>query len=437
MGDHESLWRRLRGGGAGGAARRRCLACICALLSGAVAASAVGGRDVALTSSTPVLPSAVAGLAGPASGGWTPPSPYSSPSSSPSLAASTTPSSSATAPRSATRRPSPTPKPSAATRNKYVWPFAATSIWNMPIGSRSLFIPANLAPRTHKDLAADPDIIVMDPTAPMTTIEYSGAGWSGSNRCPGGGTLASAPIPPGFTVASDGQNDTLAAVMPDGRTVVQGEPFARCASGGPATLLTLSPAADLYGNGILGGHGGSGLSSFGGAIRLGELVPGGSIRHALAIDLNGATDLFPQGYRWPAIRHDACAPGCYGGTVPALRMGALLALPTSMSIGSLGLETEPGRMLAWTLQNYGAYVVDDAARSVFAVCTEEGPSGSMVAQFQQAWGFPFEAPAGTGTPWSHDISAIFSHLAVVANNGPSSIGGGGTPLQPLAPPIGN
>jgi hypothetical protein len=32
---------------------------------------------------------------------------------------------------------------------------------------------------------------------------------------------------------------------------------------------------------------------------------------------------------------------------------------------------------------------------------------------------------------------ILANLAVVTNNGPLSIGGGGSPLQPLAPPIGN
>jgi len=30
---------------------------------------------------------------------------------------------------------------------------------------------------------------------------------------------------------------------------------------------------------------------------------------------------------------------------------------------------------------------------------------------------------------------IFKALYIVANNGPNSIGGGGTPLVPLAPPI--
>jgi hypothetical protein len=39
------------------------------------------------------------------------------------------------------------------------------------------------------------------------------------------------------------------------------------------------------------------------------------------------------------------------------------------------------------------------------------------------------------TPWGNDMLILFHALYLVDNNGPSSIGGGGTPVQPLAPPI--
>ena len=330
--------------------------------------------------------------------------------------------------------PGPTP-----IRNKFLWPFASTSIWNMPIGSGAVYVPAHIAAPTIQTLISDQDIIVMDPSAPLMALVHNGAGWGGGNRCTAGGaTLASVPMPTDFIVPSNGHNDALAVVMPDGQTVVQGQPFARCAAAAIGTVLALAPSDNLYGAGILGAHGGSGLSSLGGTIRLNELVPGGEIRHALKVNLDAAADLYPSpGFRWPAIRHDSCAPGCYGGSVPALEMGSLLAIPAGVNITALGLETAPGRMLAWTLQNYGAYVADNTARSVFSIETEDGPNGAVVNQFQQTWGYPFQAPAGSGTPWSHDINVILANLAVVANNGPASIGGGGTPLQPLAPPIGN
>jgi hypothetical protein len=309
----------------------------------------------------------------------------------------------------------------------------------MPIGKGAVYVPAHIAPPTIQTLTSDQDIIIMDPTAPLTPLVHNGAGWGGGNRCTASGApLISVPIPADFMVSSNSHNNALAVVMPDGQTVIQGQPFARCTPGGPATALSLAPSDNLYTSGILGAHGGSGLSSLGGTIRLNELVAGGEIRHALKVNVDAATDLFPSpGFRWPAIRHDSCAPACYGGTVPAVEMGSLLAIPASVNINALGLETAPGRMLAWTLQNYGAYIADNTARSVFSIETEESPSGSVVTQFQQTWGYPFQAAAGSSTPWSHDINVILANLAVVANNGPASIGGGGTPLQPLAPPIGN
>jgi hypothetical protein len=361
-------------------------------------------------------------------------------SSVPTSGATPTAGSTASATARPTATPGPTPRPAPpGTRNKFLWPFASTSIWNMPIGRGAVYVPAHIAPPTLQTLTSDQDIIIMDPTAPLTPLAHNGSGWGGGNCCTASGTpLISVPIPADFMVSSNSHNNALAVVMPDGQTVIQGQPFARCTPGSPATALSLTPSDNLYTGGILGAHGGSGLSSLGGTIRLNELVPGGAIRHALKVNVDGATDLFPSpGFRWPAIRHDSCAPGCYGGTVSALEMGSLLAIPASVNINALGLQTAPARMLAWTLQNYGAYIADNTARSVFSVETEYSPVGAVVTQFQQTWGYPFQAAAGNGTPWSHDINVILANLAVVANNGPLSIGGGGSPLQSLAPPIGN
>jgi hypothetical protein len=39
------------------------------------------------------------------------------------------------------------------------------------------------------------------------------------------------------------------------------------------------------------------------------------------------------------------------------------------------------------------------------------------------------------TPWRRDMQKLVQALYVVNNNGPTTIGGGGTPVQALAPPI--
>lgn len=115
-------------------------------------------------------------------------------------------------------------------------------------------------------------------------------------------------------------------------------------------------------------------------------------------------------------------------------MGALLALKPDIDIESWGLKTEPARMLARAFQDYGAYIVDDPAWDVYAIMTEQSPEGRFVEEFKRAWGFDF-VDKSTTSPWALDIARIFSNLHVVANNGPNSIGGGGTPRQPLAPPF--
>ena len=44
-------------------------------------------------------------------------------------------------------------------------------------------------------------------------------------------------------------------------------------------------------------------------------------------------------------------------------------------------------------------------------------------------------PSSKATPWARDMDRLFGALAVVDNNAAGAIGGGGTPLQPPAPPL--
>src|SRR5256712_9753568 len=234
--------------------------------------------------------------------------------------------------------------------------------------------------------------------------------------------------------------------MPDGHTLTQGQPFARCTADGSATMWW-SISNDLFGTGVEGGHGGSKLSSIGGTIRLGELVPGGVIRHVMKVNLYGLYNYYydtsSHGYRWPASQADSCASTCYGGTTPALRMGSLLAIPASVNVDSLGLETGPAKILARAFQDYGAYAADDTAWSVYAIETEFGPQGRVEDEFQTAWGFSMNA-ATKGVPWARDMDRLVGVLNVVANwdasqwlagsasNGGQGLGGG-NPEGALAP----
>jgi chitodextrinase len=325
-----------------------------------------------------------------------------------------------------------------STRNPLLWPFTSTSIWNMPIGTGAAYVPSQIATPTISAMTTDITNILMTPTDPLTAIEQGPQAQSG-NRCQtGGSVLATVPIAASFVLPNDTHNEGFAAVGSDGSALVEGGRFARCTAGQPATASDAKAVGTIYGAGLTGSSGGSGLSVLGGVLRPGDLAPGTETRHALSININGETDLWRSSastcFMWPATRCDGYGPQTYGGQNPALRMGGLLAIPQNLSLSSLGLTTQAGQELAWTLQNYGGYVVNDTTRSVFATRTDS--TNSFVNQFQTEWGFPFETSGVSGSGWTADVMKIIAHLDVITNNGPSSIGGGGTPLQPLAPPLG-
>jgi len=164
------------------------------------------------------------------------------------------------------------------------------------------------------------------------------------------------------------------------------------------------------GTGWWNGRRASMIPSFAGLIRTGEIA-GGSIPHALAVTIS-PTELMQQA-TWPAYAFDHNSG--YSGTLP---MGALLAIPPSVSIASLGL-TATGKVVAKTLQSYGAYIVDRTA-----------PGG---LNFQAELGDPEIRWNG----WQNDLTIIGHHLKWVTNNSSTNLGGGGTPLAPLAPPFSN
>lgn len=329
-------------------------------------------------------------------------------------------------------------------------PFSHTSIWNMPIGSNAKYVHARLEPSLG--VSIDEDYIVLMPDETPITVYQNNAGWDPEkDRCIiEGDSLFSVPFPKSWMITSENwegptPNAGLAALLPDGRTILQSQPFAKCrpdiATSGEYQLIN---TVDIYGDGIYGSHGGSGLSAIGGTLRLHELTPtSGPIRHALKINLFANKNIYydrpTRGYRWPARQSDGYAASAYYKdrtyeSVPACRMGALLAIPPSITVESLELETRPAATIAQALQDYGGYVADDTAWDVFTFCIEWSPEGRFREVFKENWGFDcFQVNADT--PWVRDMQKIFSVLHVVDNNAPNTIGGGGEPRVPLAAPI--
>ena len=327
---------------------------------------------------------------------------------------------------------------SPASRDPIQQPFASTSIWNTPIGSEAEYIDAQIDTAAHATaevnyfytLSAD------DPLRPV----YAPGNW-GPGRSTGTQYRNIAlPIADDLLVPDatdkDTPNNAAAFLLPDGRTLIQLNPLTRDRVGGTITGWR-SAAEDLYGDGIEGGQGGSGLSSLGGTLRQGELIGDEPIRHALKVNLFGQKYFSysqpsegtsgGQGFRWPATRADDYASlSTYGGSVPELAMGSLLAIPPEITSESLGLQTEPGRKLFDAFQDYGAYVADNTNWDAHAIAVEQ----SALEEFEAYYGYDFE---GTDGLFYDDYMQLFESLHVVSNNGPDNIGGGGVPrVEPVS-----
>jgi hypothetical protein len=325
------------------------------------------------------------------------------------------------------------PAPPPVTRDKHKQPFASDSPWNMPIGQGAVYVPAGIG---ESDWVV-PEInyvYTLRSTDPVQSL-FNPASW-GPGRCDDTLEYAGIDLPiPDSLVVPDAEpdftpNNAAAFLLPDGQTFVQVNALARCDEGGPVFGIR-APDQSIYGQGIRGGQGGSGLSSVGGTLRAGELTGSAPIKHALKVTI--WCELYcsytERGFRWPATRADAYADEVYGGEVPALRMGSLLAIPPSVGVTALGLETEAGLKLFNALRDYGAYVVDDSYWDAHGIAIED----EALEEFEDEVG----AFATDGGRFYRDVQKLFEVLHVVDNNGPESVGGGGIPRQPLAPPIGN
>ncbi len=381
-----------------------------------------------------------------------------------STAASPTPTAGAAAPGEETpgmSALSPTPAPPETSsaeppvfegpRDPLLWPYPASSIWNHPRGDAARLVPFPLT-TTQRTLAPEEDVLILAPDAPPRDVHLTTAGWDPKQTRCGSATegvlVPGLPIPEGWTTDpgyfGTTPNQSAAILLADD-TLVELQPFHICPDGTPVAQYASSAwrgSSILTGGipGAIGGgsHGGSGLTAFGGTIRLGEWVPGGRIRHALKVTLDGSllsnTD---GGYRWPADRADAGYFDGYRGELPEARMGALLTLAPDFPVDALA--TEAARILARALVEYGAYVVDGAGRSTVGIAVEWGPQGRVLTEFSEEWGYSFtgrvDHAEGEHRDFLSDVVQIEAALQVVDDNGPETIGGAGDPLAPFAPPI--
>ncbi len=70
--------------------------------------------------------------------------------------------------------PAPPPSPPPATRDVWLWPFAHTSIWNMPLGSGAVFEPCNfVATKSNMGYDTEGHIITTASDPNVTILQVS------------------------------------------------------------------------------------------------------------------------------------------------------------------------------------------------------------------------------------------------------------------------
>ena len=369
------------------------------------------------------------------------------------------------------------PKP---TRNPFKWPYPPESYWNMPIGRDARLTALNmpLIANTQFKFRWEEEILTLDPSAPVQTIEAHNAAWDktrtrcGSRlgtRLVGNGTVANVdvPVPPGFITDPGGlpngylgttPNHASAHVRRNGDDIelLECQPTHICTDG---QIISQSINSWYVGDSIYtggmgqrgGSHGGSRMSAFGGTIRCHELVPGGRIPHAVKWAANTSKMCFnhdtqAECFTWPAIRADGYALSSYGSTAAAnvpreARMGMLVTLPATFDVDAL--KTEPGRIIARAFYEYGGYLVDgDADLDVFMIAVEWSNEGRVLNDFERHWGIKGFHRGADGTPsqlqkdlWA-DTDKMYMAFQVVVDNSPSTPGGAGTSRRAaLAPPL--
>ena len=305
--------------------------------------------------------------------------------------------------------------PQAATvRAAAAWPFSSDSPYNTSIGSAAAFATISSPAFSSSGGAAlnmqqwSIPVFVSSPSDPVRSF-YRGT------------TLIASGIHTPDSATPDSQSDGTLVVI-DGTKAIEMWQASKRSDGNWTASQTV--VTDLSGSNVYTGYHGiraGGMSVLGGLIRTDELA-NLDIEHALAVavDRSGLNKMVggqAVGFVWPASWADGTStPGANYGTTGNLHMGSLLAIPPSVNINNLGLSAQ-GLALAKAMQNYGAYIVETGSTNI-AYYAE--PAAASVAE------------RGLGS----QLAKLTPYLQVVTNNGPNSVGGGGTHL-PAAPPIGD
>ena len=127
----------------------------------------------------------------------------------------------------------------ATCRDRFLWPFDASSIWNTAIGSEAQYVPAGIYPHDSGDGGPPVEIHNDQEFIVNTSSSDPLADWmDDSGNFPGGCTVtgpvkAQVPLPAAFVTDCVANNNQAGILLPDQRTLLQMQPMYRQKAGGP------------------------------------------------------------------------------------------------------------------------------------------------------------------------------------------------------------
>ncbi len=282
------------------------------------------------------------------------------------------------------------------TRNNY-WSNVPTSYWFEPLPKNNKLVDSRIQPEGE---------IWNDTSRLVDTRKYKASelidmpvydslgGWKNNEQ---GDLLRTIKWPKGVEFPRvNSMNHSLTVIQPDG------------------TDMSFNKA-HVKGNKMIatdrsGAHGGSATSAAG-VITFDEmegLRQGISPSHKIQLTLWGKYLSNEEGgKKHPSMKADRGWQELYKGDVPELRMGSTLTFPQSMKPEDIGLETKQGKALFYTMQKYGAVIVDDSAGGTHYIQTESQTykDGTPLLKDRRK---PQE------DPFARDINRLFSKSKVVA-----------------------
>lgn len=379
---------------------------------------------------------------------------------------------------------SPKPPPDPVHREKLPWlhPFHEQSFWNTPVGSGATYLPTNDSRHIatfggsefnlNYNNWTDPFYLATD-SDPLMEIQQRTdlpTGWTSVGNTQTGPTTGQGAlqarytgvrIPNDATWQSTTNTDRKVIVVqpevtlnrydasgnlldsntyPAGTLSIEMHKFYRVTGGGLILTTNLS-YCDLRGYGMGYGALASGVSMSQGYVRRWEIEEARAgnhtaIRHALKLGLPNSK--LKAGQIWPASHQDGDAASNYSGQNP---MGTMMVLDRDVDIDAIEYsgttETQNiQKAFAWTLQNFGGYVLIRSGSGPVSLGIEPIPphlSGTLMNNVR----------AGL-------TSLLFPHMRIVTNSndvgpihtsGPmyrhpqdaSRIAGGGTRDESIRP----